>query len=166
MYLLKRIVKIFMLLSIFFIFIPITKEIKLNNKIDNIIISKQKENKDNIYKGYLYIPKFKYKNIIKKDNSALDDNYIEMTNFSDDINGNNIVLAGHNNKYVFNKIYYLRKGDELIIDSYNNKYKYIVDEYKYINVDDYNSLIKNNSLILITCTNDNQERYIVIAKKA
>lgn len=158
---LKRIIKIFLVLSSFVFLIPVAKEIKLKDKIDNIVISKEK----GIYKGYIYIPKFDYKNVIKKDSSALDENLVLMTNFSDEIGGNSIVLAGHNNRYVFNKIYYLNIGDEIIISNESKDYKYIVNKTKYIKVDDYDSLNNKDSLTLITCTNNNQERYIVIAKR-
>ena len=158
---LKRLVKIFILCSCFIFMIPVTKDIKLKEKIDNIIINKEKS----IYKGYIYIPRFDYKNVIKKDKSALDENLVLMTNFSDEIGESSIVLAGHNNKYVFNKIYYLEKGDEIIITDEEKDYRYIVDKTKYIEVDNYDALNNPNSLTLITCTNNNQERYIVIAKR-
>ena len=158
---LKRLIKIIILLSCFIFMIPVTKDIKLKQKIDNITINKEKS----IYRGYIYIPKFDYKNVIKKDKSALDENLVEMTNFSDEIGGSNIVLAGHNNRYVFNKIYYLKNGDEIIITDNSKDYKYVVDKAKYIEVDDYDSLNNKDSLTLITCTNNNQERYIVIAKR-
>lgn len=158
---LKRLIKIIIFLSCFIFMIPATKDIKLKQKIDNIIINKEKS----IYRGYIYIPKFDYKNVIKKDKSALDENLVEMTNFSDEIGGSNIVLAGHNNRYVFNKIYYLKNGDEIIITDNSKDYKYVVDKAKYIEVDDYDSLNNKDSLTLITCTNNNQERYIVIAKR-
>lgn len=158
---LKSIVRVLLVVSLFFLFIPVTKEIKLKEKIDNIIIKKE----NSIYKGFIYIPKFNYKNVIKKDESALDDNLILMTNFSDEIGDNSLVLAGHNNRYVFNKLYYLKQGDEIIISDFNKDYKYTVDKTKYIKVDDYNSLNNPNSLTLITCTNNNQERFIVIAKR-
>lgn len=158
---LKRIIKIFLVLSSFVFLIPVAKEIKLKDKIDNIVISKEK----GIYKGYIYIPKFDYKNVIKKDSSALDENLVLMTNFSDEIGESSIVLAGHNNRYVFNKIYYLNIGDEIIISNESKDYKYIVNKTKYIKVDDYDSLNNKDSLTLITCTNNNQERYIVIAKR-
>ena len=158
---LKRIIKIFIVLSSFIFLIPVSKEIRLKDKIDNIVISKEK----GIYKGYIYIPKFDYKNVIKKDSSALDENLVLMTNFSDEIGESSIVLAGHNNRYVFNKLYYLNIGDEIIISNESKDYKYTVNKTKYIKVDDYNSLNNKDSLTLITCTNNNQERYIVIAKR-
>lgn len=159
---LKRIVKIFLILSSFLFLIPVTTELKLKEKIDNIVISKEKQ----LYKGYIYIPKFGYKNVIKKDTSALDENLVLMTDFSDELDGSNIVLAGHNNRYVFNKLYYLNIGDEILISNESKDYKYIVDTTKYIKVDDYESLNNRDSLTLITCTNNNQKRYIVIAKRA
>lgn len=158
---LKKLVKISIVLSTFILCIPTIKDISLKTKIDKGIINKNKS----IYEGYIYLPKYDYKNLIKKDESALDDNLVLMTNFSDPIGDNNIVLAGHNNKYVFNKLYYMSIGDEIILSDFSLDYKYVVDDFKYISVDDYNELIHDNSLVLITCTNDNQKRYIVIAKR-
>ena len=42
-------------------------------------------------------------------------------------------------------------------------YLYEVIDSKYINVDDFDSLKIDNSLILLTCSSDNQKRYIVIS---
>ena len=158
---LKRIVKSFFIVSLFIVFIPVVKDIKIKEKVDKIILQKEKS----IYRGFIYIPRFNFKSVIKKDKSALDENLVGMTNFSDEIGESNIVLAGHNNKYVFNKIYYLEKGDEIIISDFKTDYKYTVTKTKYIEVDNYDALNNPNSLTLITCTNNNQERYIVIAKR-
>lgn len=158
---LKRIFKSFFIVSLFIVFIPVAKDIKIKEKVDKIIQQKEKS----IYRGFIYIPRFNFKSVIKKDKSALDENLVEMTNFSDEIGKSNIVLAGHNNKYVFNKIYYLEKGDEIIISDFKTDYRYTVDKTKYIEIDNYDALNNPNSLTLITCTNNNQERYIVIAKR-
>ena len=162
MYSLKKLVKLSIFFSTFLLCIPIIKDIKLTEKVDSIVNGK-KEN--SIYEGYIYIPKFEYKSLIKKDKNALDENLVQMPNFSDNIGGNNIVLAGHNNKYVFHKIYYLEQGDEIIISNFNTDYRYIVNKTKYIYVNDYDSLHNEDSITLMTCTNNNQERYIVIAKR-
>ena len=162
MFIIKRIVKIIFFLSLLLLFIPVFKEKKLEEKIDNMINDKKIES---IYEGYLYIPKFNYKNLIKKDESVLDENMIEMLNFSDDIGGNNIVLAGHNNRYVFNKLYSLDIGDEMVLSDFGTDYKYRVSELKYIKVDDFKELERDNSLVLITCTYDNQKRFIVILER-
>ncbi len=155
---LKRIVKLFIFISSFFLFIPTIKEYEYKRKVKRII----NEN-NNKYLGYINIPKFNYENVIDNKSSALDNNLVYLTNFSDDIGGNNIVLAGHNNRYVFNKIYYLNKGDNIILSDFNIDYLYEVYESKYIHVDDFDSLKIDNSLILLTCSYDNQERYIVIS---
>ena len=97
---LKIIVKLFIFISSFFLFIPTIKEYEYKRKVKRII----NEN-NNKYLGYINIPKFNYENVIDNKSSALNNNLVYLTNFSDDIGGNNIVLAGHNNRYVFNKIY-------------------------------------------------------------
>ncbi|MBQ1496298.1 MAG: sortase [Bacilli bacterium] len=155
---LKRIIKLFIFISSFFLFIPTIKEYEYKRKVKRII----KEN-NNTYLGYISIPKFNYENVIDNKDNALDNNQIYLTDFSDKIGGNNIVLAGHNNRYVFNKIYYLNVGDSIIISDFNMDYLYEVIDSKYINVDDFDSLKIDNSLILLTCSSDNQKRYIVIS---
>ena len=157
----KRIAKIEFIITLFLLFIPSIKEKILEEKIDNVINSKKIEP---IYEGYLYIPKLNYKNIIKKDINSINDNNIVMMDYSDKIGGSTIILAGHNNRYVFNNIYLLELGDEVILSDFGIDYKYIVSETKYINVDDFNELNIKDSLILITCSYDNQKRYIVILK--
>lgn len=157
----KRIAKIVFIITLFLLFIPSIKEKILEEKIDNVINSKKIEP---IYEGYLYIPKLNYKNIIKKDINSINDNNIVMMDYSDKIGGSTIIMAGHNNRYVFNNIYLLELGDEVILSDFGIDYKYIVSETKYINVDDFNELNIKDSLILITCSYDNQKRYIVILK--
>ena len=158
----KRLSKIIFVISIFLLFVPTIKEIKLEEEVDKIInVTKQK----GIYEGFISIPRFNYSNLIKKGEESLDNNLVELLSFSDDIGESNIILAGHNNRYVFNKLYYLTIGDEIIISDFNTDYKYIVKEMKYINVDDYSIFNNTDSLTLITCTYDNQKRYVVISKR-
>ena len=76
----------------------------------------------------------------------------------------NIILAGHNNKYVFSNLYKLDIGDEIILNDFTNKYIFKVYETKYINIKDKTVLdnVYNEKIItLITCTNNNQTRYVV-----
>ena len=162
---LKRISSIIIIVLILLIFIPITKEIKINNKIEKVI--KYKDIQFD-YDGFLYIPKLNYKNLIKKgDKEVLDNNLISLNVNGSNINSNkNIILAGHNNKYVFHILYYLSLNDELIISDFKIDNMYIVKEIKYINAYDYSIFEeKDNTLTLITCTNDNQKRLVVIAIK-
>ena len=158
----KKIIKLIIFSSSFLLFIPITKDIKLNAKVDNIINNKKNNSS---YEGYIYIPKFNYRNVIKRDEEALDNNLVFMPKYSDSIGESNIILAGHNNKYVFSKIYNLNINDEIIISDFKVDYKYIVNDKKIINVKEYEELYNKDSLTLITCTGNNQYRYIVIAKR-
>lgn len=162
MFIIKNVIKVGFVISLLLFIVPTIKEIKLDEKIDDMIDSKRIKAES---EGILYIPRFNYKNIIKRDDSALDNNYIEMLSFSDPIGGNRIVLAGHNNRYVFNKLYYLDINDEIILSDYGKDYKYIIRETKYIDTDDFSDFNIDNSLILITCTYDNQKRFVVLLEK-
>ena len=162
MHIIKRISKIIFFITLFFLFTPIIKEINYKERIDEILNIKKGKN---IYEGYLYIPRFKYKNLIKMGDNVLDENLIEMLSFSDKIGGSNIILAGHNNNYVFSNLYDLDIGNEIILSDFNLDYRYIVKELKYIKVNDYSIFDNKDSITLITCTNNNQKRYVVIAKR-
>ena len=161
MHLLKRLVKILLVLSLFFLFIPVSKEINIKIKTNKIIKNKVV----NEYLGYIYIPKFDYKNIIDNKSNTLDDNEILLPSFSGNIGDKRIILAGHNNRYVFNKIYSLDLDDSVIISDFNVDYKYrVVDKY-IIEVDDFSTFDEDDTLYLMTCTDNNQERFIVKTKK-
>lgn len=161
MSLLRKLIKIFLFISIFIFFIPVTKELNIKNKVEKVI---KNNNMDNIYLGFVYIPKFNYKNLIKEGEETLDENLVEITNFSDNIGENKIVLAGHNNRYVFNKIYKLDIDDQIIISDFKVDYSYKVKERKIIKVDDF-SFFNEDGLYLMTCTDNNQERFIIKAKR-
>ena len=161
MSLLRKLIKIFLFVSIFIFFIPVTKELNIKNKVEKVI---KNNNMDNIYLGFIYIPKFNYKNLIKEGEETLDENLVEITNFSDNIGEKKIVLAGHNNRYVFNKIYKLDIDDRIIISDFKVDYSYKVKERKIIKVDDF-SFFNEDGLYLMTCTDNNQERFIIKAKR-
>ena len=59
MYILKRLIKVLLISIIFIMFIPISKELNIKIKTNNIIKEEVHE-----YLGYIYIPKYDYKNII------------------------------------------------------------------------------------------------------
>jgi len=162
---LRKIISIIMICISIIILFYYYKKVNNNNKIiDNIIEEKGKRK----YDGYLFIPKLNYKNVIST-NNVLNDNKIYMLSNKSIINKEygNIILSGHNNKYVFSNIYKLYIGDELIISDFNNKYSYIIYEIKYINIKD-KSILDNvydkKIITLITCTNNTQTRFIVRAK--
>ena len=161
MSLLRKLVKAFLVISLFVFLIPVTKEVKVKKRVEKAI---KNNNIDSEYSGFIYIPKFDYKNLIKEGEDSLDQNLVELTNFSDQIGENKIILAGHNNKYVFNKIYNLDIEDQIIISDFNVDYSYKVKEAKIIKVDDF-SYFNEDGLYLITCTNNNQQRYVIKAKR-
>ena len=109
-----------------------------------------------------------YSGLIKKGDSKtiLDSNYILFLENGSNINEEigNIVLAGHNNKYVFSILYKLNISDEIIIYDENNKYIFQIYEIKTINITDtyiLDNVYDKKIITLITCTNDNQKRYIL-----
>ena len=79
----------------------------------------------------------------------------------------NIILAGHNNKYVFSNLYKLNKDDEIIVSDFNYEYLFKVYDISKVNIKN-KSILDNvydkKILTLITCTNNNQIRYVVTAK--
>ena len=159
---LKKVIKILLFLSLFILFIPTYNKYKLDKRVDEILLSKNKS----IYEGYIYIPKFNYKNLIKKGDEAIDENYVSMHKYSSSINGaGNIILSGHNNKYVFHKLYKLKEGDEIIISDFNIERLFIVENIKYVNIKDTSVFENKDKLTLITCTNDTQKRLVVICKE-
>jgi len=150
-------------------FILIIFKIKINNdniKFHNNIISniydKHVEYKE--YLGYIEIPKYNIKRLIKEGmtNHILNKNYVGIKK----INNKLILLAGHNINLVFHKIHYLQINDE--INLYLDKfYTYKVKKKYEIKVDDYsilNQKYSDNTIILMTCTKNKNKRLIVIAE--
>lgn len=162
---LKKVISIIMIsISIIILFYTLEKEKENKIIIDNIIQKKG----NRIYDGYIYIPKLNYKNVISI-NNVLDENKIYMLSDKSIINKEygNIILSGHNNRYVFSNIYKLYIGDEVIISDFENKYSYIIYEIKYVNVKDksvLDNVYDKRILTLITCTNNTQTRFIVKGK--
>ncbi len=166
---LKKLFKLILLISIITSFtLYINEDIDYNKNVDNIIESKIKM-KD--YDGYLYIPKFSYKGLIKsgKDKEVLDSNNILHFNNGCNLNDEygNIVLAGHNNKYVFSILYKLSIGDDLIVYENSKEYKFKIYKIITVNIEDtyiLNNVVSNKMITLITCTKDNQNRLVVIGE--
>ncbi len=158
---LKKLVKVLLVISLLVFFIPVAKDMTIKNRIKSVI---KNNNVNSEYSGFIYIPKFDYKNLIKEGDESLDKNLVLLTNFSNNIGSNKIILAGHNNKYVFSKIYNLDLGDEIVISDFYVDYNYKVKERRIIKVDDF-SYFNEDGLYLITCTNNNQERFVIKAKR-
>lgn len=138
-------------------------DIKFHNRVISNIYDNHIEYKE--YLGYIEIPKYNIKRLIKKgmSNKILDSNYVGYKK----INDNLILLAGHNVNNVFHKIHYLDKND-LIYININKLITYKVIKKYEIKVDDYSILNKkynNETIIIMTCTTNKNRRLIVIAKK-
>lgn len=164
----KIISVVFIFIAIFILFYSYNEDINKELKIDEVI---RNNNVDRKYDGYLVLEKLNYKGLIKSGeyDEILDSNLILMISDNDLITKEygNIVLAGHNNKYVFSKLYKLNLNDEIIISDFKNEYLYIVDSLEYINVKDktvLDNIYDEKLLTLITCTSNNQIRYVVKAK--
>ena len=127
-----------------------------------ILIMEEIENNNSTNYLRIYDNYYIVKSGIEKD--VLDNNYVYYLNNS---TSDNIFLAGHNSKVVFNILYRLNMSDEVIYHINNRDYVYEVINKEYIDVDDYSIFSKKNfsSLTLITCTYNNQKRYIVICRK-
>lgn len=134
-------------------------------KVEDIITDKIKMKN---YEAYLYIPKFEYKGLIKTGESkkVLDSNNILLLENGSKIDDEfgNLVLAGHNNRYVFSNLYKLDINDKVII--YEENYKYIFEIYEKYIVEITDTYILDNVydrkiVTLITCTNNNQKRLVL-----
>ena len=121
------------------------------------------------YLGYIYIPRFNIKRLIKygTDNSILNDGYVGIHSLSGELEDNDlIILAGHNVSNVFHKLHSISIGDVVYIHTFNVQKKYVVYDYKIVDESDSSYFGKrNNELILITCTKHSGERLIVFLKE-
>lgn len=152
---LKNLIKVLCILTILVILNRnnISEEV-YEIKISRILDSNNKEE---------YIQINNYKLLVKKgeEEEILNKNLVYKLPNSED---NNILLAGHNNNVVFNRIYDLKKGDKILLYSNNFKHIYRVTERRCIKANDY-SIYSNKTtfkkLVLITCTSNNQKRFIV-----
>lgn len=166
---LKKVISIIMIsISIIILFYNNKQINDMNNTIDEILEDKKINAK---YDGYIYIPSLYYRQLIKKGeyNNILNNNLVLMISDKKVINKEygNIILAGHNNKYVFNILYKLKENDEIIISDFKNTYSYTVYKIMTVNIKDtyiLDNVYDDKILTLITCTNNNQKRFVVICK--
>lgn len=82
-------------------------------------------------------------------------------------NKNNIVIAGHDIPLVFHQLQKIKIGMKVYIKKGNKMIEYIVVDKKSVKPTEVQYLedTKDEQLTLITCTEDNQKRLIVICKK-
>lgn len=164
---LKKIVSLILITISSFFIINNFKEVK--DYDDNVDLLIEKNNINRKYDGYI---SFKNKKWLIKNgdyNEILNQNLVLMISNKETLESEygNIILAGHNNKYVFSNLYKLNKDDEIIVSDFNYEYLFKVYDISKINIKN-KSILDNvydkKILTLITCTSNNQIRYVVTAK--
>lgn len=160
----KKLGKLVNFISILTFILVFTNE-KIN-KIEYLLKTSYLTGNKNIKTEVNYIDINNYKLIIKEGNEKeiLDSNNVFLMKNSSE---KNLFLAGHNNDIVFNRLYKLNYGDKIVINISSSRYEYYVYDLKYIDVENKEIYSDENfsKLTLITCSNDNQKRFIVQCKK-
>ena len=168
-----RIISIFIIIICFLIllYFRFTEQYSIiaqNRIIDNIFQLDYHEDYGD-YLGYIYIPRFDIKRLIKSgtDTSILDDGYVGLHEMSDSLYGSHlIILAGHNISSVFSKLHYLSIGDDVFIKNNDINRKFIV--YDSIVANEYDMKYfdnRDNELLLITCTDKRGYRLLVFLRE-
>lgn len=161
--------------SLFLLLIIISfKNINNNSKIEvNSIIYDQHNSVNRDFTnnlGYLLIDRLNIDKDIKRGTSlhVLNSNSVGLYENGVELNDESgqIILAGHNNKYVFKNLFRIKQGDTIKIITYNKEYVYKV--YKKVVVSFYDSSYfkvgdSDKEVILITCVNKDK-RLLVFAK--
>ncbi|MBO5183399.1 MAG: sortase [Bacilli bacterium] len=164
---LKKIVSLILITISSFFIINNFKEVK--DYDDNVDLLIEKNNINRKYDGYISFKNKKWLIKYGDYNEILNQNLVLMISNKETLESEygNIILAGHNNKYVFSNLYKLNKDDEIIVSDFN--YEYLFKVYNISKVNIKNKSILDNVydkkiLTLITCTSNNQIRYVVTAK--
>lgn len=164
---LKKIVSLILItISSFFI---ISNFKKVKDYDDNVDLLIEKNNINRKYDGYISFKNKKWLIKYGDYNEILNQNLVLMISNNETLESEygNIILAGHNNKYVFSNLYKLNKDDEIIVSDFNYEYLFKVYDISKVNIKN-KSILDNvydkKILTLITCTSNNQIRYVVTAK--
>mgnify|MGYP000715348751 FL=1 len=164
---LKKIVSLILITISSFFIINNFKEVK--DYDDNVDLLIEKNNINRKYDGYISFKNKKWLIKYGDYNEILNQNLVLMISNKETLESKygNIILAGHNNKYVFSNLYKLNKDDEIIVSDFNYEYLFKVYDISKVNIKN-KSILDNvydkKILTLITCTSNNQIRYVVTAK--
>lgn len=164
---LKKIVSLILITISSFFIINNFKEVKEYD--DNVDLLIEKNNINRKYDGYISFKNKKWLIKYGDYNEILNQNLVLMISNKETLESEygNIILAGHNNKYVFSNLYKLNKDDEMIVSDFNYEYLFKVYDISKVNIKN-KSILDNvydkKILTLITCTSNNQIRYVVTAK--
>lgn len=164
---LKKIVSLILITISSFFIINNFKEVK--DYDDNVDLLIEKNNINRKYAGYISFKNKKWLIKYGDYNEILNQNLVLMISNKETLESEygNIILVGHNNKYVFSNLYKLNKDDEIIVSDFNYEYLFKVYDISKVNIKN-KSILDNvydkKILTLITCTSNNQIRYVVTAK--
>ena len=164
---LKKIVSLILITISSFFIINNFKEVK--DYDDNVDLLIEKNNINRKYDGYISFKNKKWLIKYGDYNEILNQNLVLMISNKETLESEygNIILAGHNNKYVFSNLYKLNKDNEIIVSDFNYEYLFKVYDISKVNIKN-KSILDNvydkKILTLITCTSNNQIRYVVTAK--
>ena len=164
---LKKIVSLIIITISSFFLINNFKEVK--DYDDNVDLLIEKNNINRKYDGYISFKNKRWLIRYGDYNEILNQNLVLMISNKETLESEygNIILAGHNNKYVFSNLYKLNKDDEIIVSDFNYEYLFKVYDISKVNIKN-KSILDNvydkKILTLITCTSNNQIRYVVTAK--
>lgn len=164
---LKKIVSLIIITISSFFIINNFKEVK--DYDDNVDLLIEKNNINRKYDGYISFKNKKWLIKYGDYNEILNQNLVLMISNKETLESEygNIILAGHNNKYVFSNLYKLNKDDEIIVSDFNYEYLFKVYDISKVNIKN-KSILDNvydkKILTLITCTSNNQIRYVVTSK--
>lgn len=150
-----------------------TQEVEETTEITPIVDNTPKKEfvlTDN-YLGYIEFPSYGIKRLITTGTTkkVLDKNLVGTLSVSanlDDEYGN-IILAGHSTSNVFQKLHYMRIGDQIKIVTHQNTYNFVIVSKNTIRDDDmsyFKSVYDKKQLTLITCKNNGKQRLIVVAE--
>ena len=165
---LKKIVSLIIITISSFFIINNFKEVK--DYDDNVDLLIEKNNINRKYDGYISFKNKKWLMKYGDYNEILNQNLVLMISNKETLESEygNIILAGHNNKYVFSNLYKLNKDDEIIVSDFNYEYLFKVYDISKVNIKN-KSILDNvydkKILTLITCTNYGQERLVVKARE-
>lgn len=164
---LKKIVSLIIITISSFFIINNFKEVK--DYDDNVDLLIEKNNINRKYDGYISFKNKKWLIKYGDYNEILNQNLVLMISNKETLESEygNIILAGHNNKYVFSNLYKLNRDDEIIVSDFNYEYLFKVYDISKVNIKNKNILdnvYDKKILTLITCTSNNQIRYVVTAK--
>ena len=164
---LKKIVSLIIITISSFFIINNFKEVKDYDENVDLLIEKNNINRK--YDGYISFKNKKWLIKYGDYNEILNQNLVLMISNKETLESEygNIILAGHNNKYVFSNLYKLNINDEIIVSDFNYEYLFKVYDISKVNIKN-KSILDNvydkKILTLITCTSNNQIRYVVTAK--